>query len=424
MRLLIFFFISLITASCSGGRIGYYGAIWPPEEAGVKSGEIADVISQSDIRDVYVIEKKEDKKREEVPRGTGKFFKKRKEAEVFMEKYSPYINQYGYSEKSLIIRTSPSGSSDREYKLRPSQIVKIVDRLPGPVTVNKLSGFWYQVLTEDGFEGYCFDKFLTVYEKDSTKLTSENEKDYIESFLGNIWYPTVYLDTLKSGQVVIENLRTGEGIFPDKEGEKIIIQTPEERIEFDFENIISSGNNSFVLSGTPVEIIFYSADKIYIKYVNRGIDYSGFYTLLENPVDHYIELELARRNKELESFYRRGKYLVSGLYGSITLRDDDRFIWTGYINLVPEIIPFGFGNSGSLKNKYFISGELSGDFDGTLSFVFDRSGREIVFAYIFREDGVQFTFVPEDSIENGVVVNLPEERFMYYFRQTSLLEEG
>ncbi|MDX9801674.1 MAG: SH3 domain-containing protein [Spirochaetia bacterium] len=424
MRLLIIFLISFITASCSGGRIGYYVAVWPPEEAGVKSGETAYVISQSDIRDVYVIENKSDKKREEVPRTSGKFFKKKKEAENFREKYSQFIDQYGYSEKSLIIRTSPSGSSGREYKLRPSQIVKIVDRLPGPVTVGKLSGYWYQVLTEDGFEGYCFDKYLTVYEKSSKKLTEDNAKDYIERFLGNIWYPAVYLETLKSGQVVVEKLRTGEGVFPDKEGKKIIIQTSEERIAFNYENIISSGNDSFVLSGTPVEIIFYSDDKIYIKYVNKGIDYSRFYTLLENPVDHYIELELARRDNELDSFFRRGKYLVSGLYGSITLRDDDRFIWTGYINLVPEIIPFGFGNSGYLKNKYFISGNLSGDFDGTLSFVFDRSGREINFAYLFKEEGVQFTFIPEDSIENGVVVNLPEERFVYYFKQTSLLEEG
>ncbi len=423
MRVFVLLMISLIASSCSGGRKGYFVALWPPEGSSISSGEIADVISQSEMRNVYVIEKKDDKKREEVSKTSGKFFKKRKEAKNFSEKFAPYVNQFGYSEKSLIIRTSPGVSSEREYRLRPSQVVKIIEKLPGPVTVEKLSGYWYQVLTDDGFEGYCFDRDLIVYELDSAKSGSEKKKDFIGNFLDHAWYPTAYLETLKSGRVIIEKLRTGEGIFADKDEKKIIIQTAEERIEYSYENAVSSSDGSVILSGTPVEIVFYPGDRIYVKYSHKGVDYSGFYTQLEKPVDYYIDAELKRRMGEVDSFLKRGRYLASDLYGSITFQDQGRFMWTGYINLVPEIIPFGYGNSGYVKNDYFLSETLAEDFDGVFSFVFDRNGKEIIFAWFFTEGGVQLTHVPEESVEDGIIYSIPDEKYMYYFRQSSLLDE-
>ncbi len=423
MKAFIIFLISLFTLSCSGGAIGYFVAVWPPEDSSLKSGEVERVISQSDIRNIYVIEKKEDKKREEIPKYTGKFFNKKKETEKFLQQYEPYIDMFAYSEKSLNIRTSPDVSSGREYRLRPSQIVKIVSKLPEPAEVNNVSGHWMEVLTEDGFQGYCFDKYLTIYKKDSAISKEDNEEKLVNSFFDNIWYPSAYMEIISSGKVVIEKLKTGEGIFPDRNNKKIVVQTGKERIEFPFNNILFSSNNTLVFTGSTVEIIFYSSEKIYVRYVYMGVDYLSFYTILEKPIDQYAEIELERRNSVIDSFYKRGRYLTSDLYGSIKLEDKRKFIWTGYINLVPDVIPFGYGSSGTVKNNYFLSDSVTKKFDGTLSFAFDRSGKEINFAYFFVDNGVQFTYIPENAVENSMITSVSDDSYVFYFRQNSLPQE-
>ena len=165
-----------------------------------------------------------------------------------------------------------------------------------------------------------------------------------------------------------------------------------------------------------MSVIFYPDNRLYVTFVHGGIDYSGFYTLLDKSIDQYINEEQERRVRIIRELYSRGNSLISDLFGSIALRPGAKFVWTGYINLVPEIIPFGYGVSGSLKGEYFLSEQLAEEFDGIISFVFERTGDEIVFACSFAEDGIQFTHVPPDYIVDEMVAELPEERNVYYFR--------
>ena len=78
LRLGLLLIYIILTVSCSGGRIGYVVMLWPPDNVNAKSGEIISVISQSDIRNVYVVEKKSDKYRAEIPRYTGRFLRKKR----------------------------------------------------------------------------------------------------------------------------------------------------------------------------------------------------------------------------------------------------------------------------------------------------------------------------------------------------------
>jgi len=416
LRPFIVLLILLLTSSCSKGAIGYFVAIWPPEKSAFKSGEIAKVISQSEIRNVYVLEK-EKKIREEVPRYTGRFFNKKKEAKEFLTQFEPYVDMFAYSVASLNIRNSPDVSSGREYRLRPSQVVKVVSKLPNPSIVNNVSGYWVEVLTEDGFDGYCFDKYLTIYKKENALSKEDTEEKLINSFFNNKWYPASYVEIINSNKIVIEKLRTGEGFFPNRDNKKIVIQTEKERIEFSFNNILFSGNNTFTFLGSPVEVIFYSIEKIYVKYTYMGVDYLSFYTTLEKSIDQYVDTELGRRNNLMDQFYKRGRYLTSDLYGSINLEDKRKFQWTGYLNLVSDVIPFGYGNSGTVKNNYLLSNNISKKYDGVLSFLFDTSGREIIFTYFFIDNGVQFTYISEKNIENTIITSVPDDSYVLYFRQ-------
>ena len=409
--------ILLFSSSCSKGTIGYFVVIWPPEKSALKSGDLVKVISQSEIRNIYIVEKKENKIREEIPKFSGRFFNKKKDAQKFLSQYEPYVDMFAYPERSLNIRNAPDITSGREYRLRPSQVVKVINKLPNPFIVNNVSGYWIEVLTEDGFDGFCFDKYLTIYKQESAAAKENNEEKYLNSFFTNRWYPSSYLEIIDNNKIVIEKLKTGEGLFPNRDSKKIVIQTQKERIEFSFDNIRFSGNNNAVFMGSPVEVIFYSTERIYLKYTYNGVDFLSFYTTLEKPVDQYIEMEIERRNNALDLFYKRGKYLTSDLYGTIKLEEKRRFIWTGNLNLVPDVIPFNYGSSGTIRNRHHLGNSVNKKFDGILSFAFETSGREMVFAYFFTENGVQLTYVPEKNIENAIIHTVPDDSHIFYFRQ-------
>ena len=424
-KLILLILLIIFTASCSGKRIGYAVMLWPPENVKAETGEIVKIISQSDIRNVYVIEKKEDKYRAEIPKTSGRFFKKKKDAESFASGFAELKDTFGYSEKSIPVREEPDVSSARVYKLRPSQMVKIIEKGDKAVTVGNLTGFWYKVLTDDGFEGYCFDKYLTFFEINSERLAEDSEKDWISNLYDNKWYPAKYREIVDSGRIIISRIKTGEGLFIDPEKKQFVIQTEEDRIEFYYDSISRIDNRRYFLEGTPVEINFYPNNSINIKYVYEGIDYNRFYTQLDQSIDDYVAAERSRRNSIYQNLYERGGYLSSDLYGSIVLQSNRAFIWTGYVNLVPDIIPSGYGITGTVKNHYYLSGSLAKSYDGILSFVFERNSEEISFVYYMtEEEGLELIYLPPDYIEEDVVERLPERKEIYYFRQGLTLEES
>ncbi len=115
---------------------------------------------------------------------------------------------------------------------------------------------------------------------------------------------------------------------------------------------------------------------------------------------------MARRNTVYQALYENGGYLSSDLYGSIVLKENRKYIWTGYVNLVPEIIPFGYGITGTVKNHYYLSDRLSRSYDGILSFVFEQSSEEVNFVYYMTgEEGIEMIYLPSDYIEEDIVEN-------------------
>jgi len=421
LRAVIVLLILLFTSACSGRGIGFVVAIWPPEESSLKSGDIVKVISESEIRDLFIIENKE-KIPEEIPRSAGRFFTRKKSAEQFLGQYGPYIDMYAYSEISLNVRSAPTSTASREYRLRPGQIVKVINKLSEPYTVGSSAGHWIEVLTESGFSGFCFDRHLTLFERDSLAFRRNSEEELLKSLFSNRWYPSTYLDMINSERISIERLRSGEGFFPDKDNKKLVIRAERERVEFSFTDISFLGRSAIFVD-SPAEVIFYSPERIYVKYTHRGVDHLSFYTVLEKSIDEYVQEEISRRNNAVDLFLRRGNHLVSDLYGSITMRERGRFTWTGYENLITEVIPFDYGSSGTIRNNYHLSRRVDGRFDGVFSFAFESTGKEIVLVYNFVDAGIRFTHVPERNIENLVVTSVPADAHVLYFRQSSLPQE-
>lgn len=433
MKYFALFITFLLFFSCSGGKTGYYVAIWPPGESFAKSGDVIRVISKSDTREIYVIQNSKDKKqREEVPTYSGKFFKSKKKATEFSEKYASYASLFGVSEKILVLNAvnqdnaPKAGGQSRvvkEYRLRPSQPVKIIDKI---MADNGESGeeLFYLVLTEDGFEGFASENALTIYETGNTSA-KENEKLFIDIFFNSKWYPSSYLDALKNEQVIIEKLDTGEGLFPNMKNKKIVLQTAKNRIEFVYEDIRAAEKNSYFFTDTPVEVVFYPQDKIFIRYSYNGTDYSEFFSTLKNPISYYINNELKRRADEIVSFLKQGQFFTSELFGTITFDKKGKFKWENYINLVPDVIPFGYGQTGKLEAGYFMDEALKAEYDEVIAFVFDKTGGKIFFAYTVTDGGMHLTYVPIDDdsefAESRTVRSTPDrDNNVFFFRQDYL----
>lgn len=428
------FITFLLFLSCSNGKTGYYVAIWPPEESFAESGDVVRVISKSDTREIYVIQNSEDRnQREEVPKYSGRFFKNKKEAMLFSEKYVSYANLFGFSEKILVLKVADQNDAPkargqrravREYRLRSSQPVKIIDKIIAENNESDKKAF-YLVLTEDGFEGLAPENALTLYQVGSNTSDGENEKVFTDVFFNSRWYPSSYLDALKSEQVVIEKLDTGEGFFPDMENKKIVLHTAENRIEFVYEDIRAAEKNSYFFTDTPVEVVFYSQDRIFVRYSYNGTDYSDFYSTLDNPISYYIKNESKRRANEITSFLKPGQFFTSEFFGTIKFDKKGKFQWENYINLVPDVIPFGYGQTGKLETGYFTDKALEKEYDGVIAFVFDRTGGKLFFAYTATDGGVRLTHLPINNssafAESRTVRSIPsKDSNVFFFRQDYL----
>ena len=78
-----------------------------------------------------------------------------------------------------------------------------------------------------------------------------------------------------------------------------------------------------------------------------------------------------------------------------------------------------------MENQYYLSDSLSGQYNGILTFIFEKSSKEVSFVYYMTdEEGIELIYLPPEYIEEGLVEKLPDEKEIYYFRQAVSLEDS
>lgn len=419
MKFLWLFFILALT-SCSN-KMGYFLTVWPEEGSEIENSSILPIKSESNLRGTYILSLG-NKKYAETDKFRGFYFRKEEEAAAYREILAPFRNSFAYAKRKTPVREQASELSNRVYILRESQIIKIIGKGEEKVKIGEtLEGYWYKIITDDGVTGYCFDRNLAFFEDDGTRAAGPEteKKQHIDKFFENTWYPENYKETLESSYPVLDLIRTGEFLKGDREKKEITLVTGDAELKFRYTSVSEVADNTFVLGGTSLELLFYPDGKLFIRYAHRGIDCSAFYVLLEKPIGEYIAEETARKDAEYAELVDGDTaFFAGGDYGMLGFDSSRNFYWSEHI-LLGDIIPAEYGVRGMISNKYFVSRGLSKNrgYQGVLTFTFTDSAEDVDFIYRKLKSGMlELIHVPPEYIKEGVVSRIPSDARRMSFR--------
>ncbi|MCF6335776.1 MAG: SH3 domain-containing protein, partial [Spirochaetales bacterium] len=141
----------LTFSSCGKKYLGYGTLLWSDNEEIIQTGKVVTIISESDLADIYLVNDGLSEESYQIDRWRISFFEERSEAEEKAQEIIAYKTIFARNLKDgLLIREQPDINSNRVYKMRKNQVLKVYGRMENMSTVGQYEGYWYQVLPKDG----------------------------------------------------------------------------------------------------------------------------------------------------------------------------------------------------------------------------------------------------------------------------------
>ena len=405
-RIIIFtvLLISLILSGC--GNLGTAVVLWPPEESRWEPGDLLKVKDESLLRNTYIVNLPEKRRlKEEIDKWRLKLFKREKDAVKFSQKMGEW--QYVYGEclyQGLPMRSDPTNTSERIFRFRKGDIMKVLGREPGPVPVGNLEGYWYHVIAEGGIEGYVFDYYLQVMrvkDGETTVLNARNTDDpVLDNLLAEPWRPNMFGDMIENHQIDLTLFKPEYGLFPDSENKTLTLRLPGISMEETWTDIVPAGPKRYDFLGTSFRITINSETFISVQYNYNGNEHYEAFIRLETSIPDVIQKEQERRDTILQHLLDAGPVYGSRAYGELAIHEDGGFTWSGKSALISRgILTTAAGNNGRIELNYFKEPGIAGSHEGVLGLRFDN-GETVQFLYAFEDDGLRLLFVPKNAIEN------------------------
>ena len=406
--LMVLCFIFFTIAGCSK-KLGYGVVNWSIPEYNLTASDVVPILVRSNISKVYIAELNNQKI--EIPLWQLTFCPSKREAEAYIKKTAEYRSVYAAVKRDgLPLRSTPDNTGKQVYRLRESQIVKVLWKGEGAPVVARdktLEGDWLYVMTNDGTRGWCFSYNLFTYDEGETTASRHTAESVTDEILTEIlksrWYPEYYRDMIRKKQIDPERMTANFGFFPGDGTGVARIMLKDEQLAFSYTGITKNRMGAYQFDGSPLLMQIRDSDTIAVNYTDEKgrVQIRYFITLKEEPQE-LVQAETERRDDVLQTLVTTGPVFNSVNYGVLQFLDGGRFLWKGYQVLSPTIIPKGAGNSGSVAIRYFISAKLKTEYMGVLSFKFDGSGDWIDFFYTVSKQGVKLEYVQPANITDGV----------------------
>lgn len=411
----------VLLASCGPSRIGYGLVLWSADEAVLATGTVTPVYEESRLKQSYTVPKAGGKETVEVPTWRIRFFNKKGEAEAAAKEFAAVKDLFAISNrKALPIREKPDRLSERTYKLRENETVKILSKSDIPADENGLKGFWYEVLTEGGVSGYCFNYYLTLVDRKTNTRVSTGGSPYEDAaadILTSNWRPAFFRDMVNEKRVDLLKFKPEYGLFIVSESRQIRIVLPNVNLAFPFKQIREATPGIFIAEGSSIQMQLRGRTELTVQYTTSGSTQSAQFVAFDQEVEEVIAKERERRKSLYDAFVSKGKSLKSTAYGDITLGERNEFAWTGYQRLIQPAMIQGVKPSGKVEFSCFIGKEIREKFDGIIVFRFeaDPVPKSAVFFYKFTEQGVQFTLIPRNHVEDSIVRRMSPKPLVIFF---------
>ena len=436
-RKIVFFVTALmiVTLFISCDRnIGSGVILWSTDEDLISSGTVIKIYEESRIRHTYTISEIGSKDKFEMETWRIDFFDKEQDARESAERYTPYITSFAFSERQgLPVRELETSDSERVYKLREGQEIKVIGRADAPVEIGRFTGYWYNILTDDGVTGFVYDAFLTVFSMNEKERIIENARDtsdpLLDIFLDSTWRPSYYNDMITKDIIDLTSFKDSYALKVDRDKKEISLRLSNNKnITETYREITRFGSKRYDFEGTSFRVTMVSETVASVLYKFEGKDINEAFVVLHDNVNEIVSAELTRRENLLEEFMEKGSVFTSANYGSINIIDDTgRFIWNDIGQLISEkIISSDSEPQGRISFSHFPDTLIKNIYSGVITFDF-RNGSFVNFLYSFTDTGVSFIYVPDRYISNLIVTTDqffdPKQIYFKFDKETAMVED-
>lgn len=415
LRVLCIACAALALFSCTG-RIGYGVMNWSMPAQSLAAGDVVPVFIQSNIAKVYVI-------------GVGKGARTHIEVPLWQltlhpsrssaEKAAASLGEYRYTYAKvkvdgLVIRASPDTTAKDVYRLKLDEKIKIVRKGEGaPVVTGSgpLPGDWYEVLTDDGSDGWCFSYNLTLFDEregdtSAAKSVATGPDTVLEGILARAWYPDLLRAMIEDKRVDIDRINPAWGFFPGSDSRIARIESADGVLSFPYTSIARQDDGSYSFVGSSLAMQARRGDTLAVTYTDaNGMPQALYFASVGTTPDELIASERQRRLDVLSGIRNAGPRFSSGSYGALQFLEGGAFLWSGYQILSPTVIPVGSGAGGAVDIGGFLSDDLASAYDGVLSFRFDSTEARIHFLYNLTDQGLKLEYVSETNVKDSVVLS-------------------
>jgi hypothetical protein len=430
--------LCLWLAACSG-RLGWGVLLWSSEEPAIFSGTVLPVYIRSDINKVWVLgipreyrSGKEGPDKFEVPLSHFELVGSKRKARARAEAMEDFRRTYAENlQDGLPIRNNPDNGAQRVYRLKSAEIIKVLARAEGSPPVgasgDPLPGDWYRVMTDDGTTGYCFSYRLKFFEHSAGPLVVETvdqgggDDPELDRALALTWSAEAYSAMVSSGRFDLEELSRRWGFSPGQDTGIAHIYVSGLDQVFPYTGIRAMGNRTWRFEGTSLQMSLRSDTMLVTQFTDqRGALRTLVFTALATSPEDLIAQESARREELFRNFYEQGPVFTSNNYGTLALSQDGFFTWTGNRLLVPQVIPAGAQQSGSLSMDLYLAAALQQRYEGAFTMRFDGTGVPTRFMYLFDAQGLRVEYAPETSMDGNLVARRASSPIVIYFYRANL----
>jgi len=416
-------FISLL-AACSGGGIGYGVVLLSPDSNALMTGSFVTVKEKSEINNTYKIEQPGSQQIYEIDTWRVEVFEKESEARARAEAYDKYENLFARNLRDgLAVREEPTINSNRVYKLRKGQVIKIIEKTDVQEKIGGHDGVWYRVLTKDGVQGYVFDYYLKIF--DSTAEPEETEGpdlSPIRTMLERTYRPDIYKSMREKQQIKLDRFTDEYGLFSDLENKTITIRFYNKVYNFEYEEILRISEKRYAFPPADLELIIRSDDEIQAVFSQEDKTYDPTFVYFGNEKIQEIRTqERERRSKLFKGLIENGPLFTSNAYGEFEFSEEQHFTWSNLDRLVPTIIPDTLYKEGRISFDHFLNSDLKPEYTGVLAFHFTQNpSSPVLFLYSLDGRSLKLEYVSQRNVDERVVQQRSSSRLiMAFFGETS-----
>jgi hypothetical protein len=212
------------------------------------------------------------------------------------------------------------------------------------------------------------------------------------------------------------------GFFVEPDQRQIRLVTGKRSYRWSYERMENVGANRYVFEGPAIDrggirINMQSPQRIVCTYSVGDQVLSSVFIAFEEDIEEILTEEGERRDRLAQMFSSRSRILRSSAYGNIYLEEERRFRWEDFGRLGEQVFLGDVRGAGTIDFPYYLSENLTGTFDGVITFRFDeyQPDQGTSFLYAFEASGVRFEFVRPQGIENLEVLRRDNSPLVIFF---------